>query len=149
MDGFIKRERARSVRPATKRPHGAAHSIAAARALMQSSLFAAFPKGGEGPESGLEFDVVYDVSRSRHDAPLLFSQANGATSNFSFAMVDDHENFPHVPGPLPALVYSRGRRVAPRNPGFQTWHLCGWIERIRQNDGLETGVWGATLRPRE
>ena len=27
------------------------------------------------------------------------------------------------------------------------WHLCGWIERMpgeRQNDGLETGSWGAT-----
>ena len=80
---------------------------------MQSSLFAAFPKGGEGPESGLESDVVYDVSRSRHDAPLLYSQADGTTPNFSFAMVDDHENFPRQPGPLPTLVYSRGPGPCP------------------------------------
>ena len=35
---------------------------------------------------------------------------------------------------------------SPHSTGFQ-WRLCGWIERIpggtRENDGLETGLWGA------
>ena len=43
------------------------------------------------------------------------------------------------------------RQAPPRacitGPRTQSWHLCGWIERIpggtRQHDGLETGImWG-------